>query len=366
MNGAASTSTAAVSAVARPGPEPSSGWSSGRRPDDVGAALPGRRRRDRRPQSRPSGRDPGFVSGAARVPTVWVDLDGPPTAPSPQSLDHPATMVIRGRGVTELPLGGPAPDPAPVHPYETIATAPDARHHGRRASGCRPATGRTPVAVLLHGGFWRERWSATRSSRSRSTSRGAATRPGISSTAASARSAAAGRRPASTSRPGSTTSPGWRTSAASTSAASSSSATPRGGHLALWAVKRAGAQEHASLRPGARRLARRRERPRRSGLARLRRHGKRGGRLRRRRSGRVRPGVARGAAAARRPAARRQGDADGPDFVDLSRLYAAAARAAGDEVELLELAGADHFHVITPTSAAWSAIAARVEEIVPP
>jgi pimeloyl-ACP methyl ester carboxylesterase len=60
-----------------------------------------------------------------------------------------------------------------------------------------------------------------------------------------------------------------------------------------------------------------------------------------------------------------QGDADGPDFVDLSRLYAAAARAAGDDVELLELDGADHFHVITPDHDAWGEVAARIEHIVP-
>jgi acetyl esterase/lipase len=60
-----------------------------------------------------------------------------------------------------------------------------------------------------------------------------------------------------------------------------------------------------------------------------------------------------------------QGDADGPDFVDLSRLYAAAAQAAGDDVELLELSGADHFHVITPDSDAWKQIASRIEQIVP-
>jgi pimeloyl-ACP methyl ester carboxylesterase len=61
-----------------------------------------------------------------------------------------------------------------------------------------------------------------------------------------------------------------------------------------------------------------------------------------------------------------QGDADGADLRDLSRLYAAAARAAGDDVELLELAGADHFHVVTPASAAWAEIVARIETRVPP
>lgn len=43
-----------------------------------------------------------------------------------------------------------------------------------------------------------------------------------------------------------------------------------------------------------------------------------------------------------------------------SRSYAAAARAAGDEVELVELAGAGHFDVIEPTHAAWLEVAGRL------
>jgi acetyl esterase/lipase len=39
-----------------------------------------------------------------------------------------------------------------------------------------------------------------------------------------------------------------------------------------------------------------------------------------------------------------------------SRDYAPAARAAGDEVELVELAGADHFDVIEPGHAAWGVV----------
>jgi acetyl esterase/lipase len=61
-----------------------------------------------------------------------------------------------------------------------------------------------------------------------------------------------------------------------------------------------------------------------------------------------------------------QGDADSPDFVDMNRMYAAAARAAGDDVEHLELEGADHFDVIDPASAAWARIVGRIEERVPP
>lgn len=47
-------------------------------------------------------------------------------------------------------------------------------------------------------------------------------------------------------------------------------------------------------------------------------------------------------------------DADVPP--EQSRVYAGAARAAGDEVELVEFADADHLDVIDPGHAAWSAV----------
>jgi acetyl esterase/lipase len=46
----------------------------------------------------------------------------------------------------------------------------------------------------------------------------------------------------------------------------------------------------------------------------------------------------------------------------VSRSYAAAARAAGDDVALHELAGADHYDVVDPTSAAWPAVLSAVAE----
>ncbi len=54
------------------------------------------------------------------------------------------------------------------------------------------------------------------------------------------------------------------------------------------------------------------------------------------------------------------GDADDRVPVQLSRDYAAAARAAGDSCELLELAGVGHFAVIDPRSNAWAQIASRL------
>jgi acetyl esterase/lipase len=46
-----------------------------------------------------------------------------------------------------------------------------------------------------------------------------------------------------------------------------------------------------------------------------------------------------------------------------SRLYAAAAAAAGDDVELVELAG-DHFDVVDPRHAAWRAVVARLPALL--
>ena len=50
------------------------------------------------------------------------------------------------------------------------------------------------------------------------------------------------------------------------------------------------------------------------------------------------------------------GTADPAVPVEFSRTYRAAAVAKGDEVELLELAGEDHFGVIDPTSSAWPSV----------
>lgn len=50
--------------------------------------------------------------------------------------------------------------------------------------------------------------------------------------------------------------------------------------------------------------------------------------------------------------------------VALSRSYAAAARAAGDAVELVELAGVEHFGLIDPLSAAWPHVRAAVDRVL--
>ena len=46
--------------------------------------------------------------------------------------------------------------------------------------------------------------------------------------------------------------------------------------------------------------------------------------------------------------------------MEQSRAYAAAAAAAGDPVELVELAGVDHMAVIDPASPAWAEVTQRL------
>ncbi|MGZ4242866.1 MAG: alpha/beta hydrolase family protein [Solirubrobacteraceae bacterium] len=60
------------------------------------------------------------------------------------------------------------------------------------------------------------------------------------------------------------------------------------------------------------------------------------------------------------------GDADQRVPVEHSRRYARAAGAAGEaRSELMELAGVDHFALIDPRTEIWAAIAARLETMVP-
>ena len=58
------------------------------------------------------------------------------------------------------------------------------------------------------------------------------------------------------------------------------------------------------------------------------------------------------------------GDADLRVPVSQSRRYAQAARAAGDRCELLELAGVDHFALIDPRTPAWARVAARLGALI--
>jgi acetyl esterase/lipase len=54
------------------------------------------------------------------------------------------------------------------------------------------------------------------------------------------------------------------------------------------------------------------------------------------------------------------GDADRRVPVEQSRAYAAAAAAAGDSVDLVELAGVDHMAPVDPSSSAWLQVVGRL------
>jgi acetyl esterase/lipase len=59
------------------------------------------------------------------------------------------------------------------------------------------------------------------------------------------------------------------------------------------------------------------------------------------------------------------GSDDGTVPAGMSHRFAAQARAAGDDVELSELAGAGHFDVIDPLSPAWPAVLAAFRSVGP-
>lgn len=63
------------------------------------------------------------------------------------------------------------------------------------------------------------------------------------------------------------------------------------------------------------------------------------------------------------PALLVHGEADGRVPVAQSRAYAAAARAAGDECELVELPGADHMELIEPAGPGWEALCRRLDSL---
>ena len=58
------------------------------------------------------------------------------------------------------------------------------------------------------------------------------------------------------------------------------------------------------------------------------------------------------------------GDADDRVPIEHSRTYARAALAAGDRCELLELDGVDHFDVIDPRTDAWATVAGRLDHLL--
>jgi len=53
---------------------------------------------------------------------------------------------------------------------------------------------------------------------------------------------------------------------------------------------------------------------------------------------------------------------DDPDLLDVSRRFAAAAQAAGDQVHVVEDEG-DHYSVIDPAASVWASVAALLEDV---
>ena len=60
-----------------------------------------------------------------------------------------------------------------------------------------------------------------------------------------------------------------------------------------------------------------------------------------------------------------QGLADGSDLIDHNRRFAQLAGRVGEPVELLELDGTDHFHVIDPATPAWAEVRRILADHVP-
>ncbi|HEX3536061.1 MAG TPA: alpha/beta hydrolase [Stellaceae bacterium] len=58
------------------------------------------------------------------------------------------------------------------------------------------------------------------------------------------------------------------------------------------------------------------------------------------------------------------GSRDGIVPADLGRAYGAAAKAAGDPVDVVEISGADHFALIEPGSAAWKNLRPRLLDML--
>jgi acetyl esterase/lipase len=63
------------------------------------------------------------------------------------------------------------------------------------------------------------------------------------------------------------------------------------------------------------------------------------------------------------PALLIHGDEDNRVPIEQSRSYAAAARAAGDDCALRELTDTDHFQLIDPAAAAWTLTRARLQAL---
>lgn len=98
----------------------------------------------------------GAAVAEARTPVAWADLttaELPPPAPPPDGV----VGVVRGRGIRTYRWALRHLHQRLAWPWLRHAYGPAESQHGdlRLPDG---GAGRHPVAVLIHGGFWREPW----------------------------------------------------------------------------------------------------------------------------------------------------------------------------------------------------------------
>jgi acetyl esterase/lipase len=323
------------------------------------------------------------VDGVIVTPGEWSDLqlvaDGFPRSPrivvvgmdDADAAESGASAVwglpvVRGRGLEGFRWAIAWLGQRLEYPFEELAYGdhPDQIADLRLPEG---ADGPLPVAVFLHGGFWRERWV-------RDTIEPIAidlARRGFATVNVEYRRV----------RDGST---GWRQSAGDVATAIDHLAASghrldlsrvvlvghsAGGQLAAWAIKRRGLFTAAHpVHPRVVVLL--------AGMVDLRETARRG------LGDTGNPTVAFvGATATQQsddyecasPQANLplgvaqiivQGRRDSPDLVDMARAYAARAEAAGDETLYLEFEEGDHFSVITPGREEWDATVTAIQAVL--
>lgn len=315
--------------------------------------------------------DSDLVLAAARrsgAPIVWVDLMEA-ERPRPKYIDGIETMSIRGRGIWSYRWAIQHLLQRIAYPYTVIPYGEERDQVGdlRLPEGGSESLG---IAILLHGGFWRERWE----------------RDTIEPLAIDL----ARRGWATWNLEYRRLGPfggGWPRTGEDVArgidhVAQLAELHPldlenvivvghsAGGHLALWSVKRLGVAFRTLVRP---RLV-----VSIAGLADLAESARRGlGDTDQSTSDFVGgepediPDAYRDASPIAAlplevPQIILQGRLDNiPDLVDLSRLYVAAARQAGDVVEFIELDDVDHFQPLDPASDAWHLTLEKLEQAAP-
>ncbi len=310
------------------------------------------------PAGAPATDDLDRAARDAGVPLAWVDLRSADGPPPPHHA--PGATSVRGRGIAGYRWALAHLLQRIAWPPRTIAYGPDP--HDQVADLRLPTgDGPHPVAVLLHGGFWRERWE-------RDTIEPLAidlARRGFASWNVEYRRVGP-------------SGGGFATTSDDVAAAIDHLARladdhpldldrvvlighSAGGQLALWAVHRRGVDRAPRVTPelvvALAPVADLTEAARRG-------VGDTGNAVAAFLGADPDDDPARYAAASpieslpqAVPQVVFQGRRDNtPDLVDLTHRYVAAARAAGDRVVFVEHDDADHFDPIVPTSAAWRAV----------